>query len=524
MMKMMKKEFEPHIEELFKEIPDEQKKLYVKKYNSQNIVALLIGAFVLTICLTGFIVLMCIDEEVPILELFLVIFMAICAGGIMLISIMALKSSAEIKVKRYIEGLEKRKTTAVAGRSEQNNPNFNKGLVGLETQINTNSLKHEIVCINKDIISFLNNEALITISKNLMQEISLPINFLEYIFIPLSTPRNFSTLGTYRAPESSYSFVYPQGLEVEPSPYIEILQGCNGNIKLVNETSLLFAAIIRKAGLSEQYDIPYNTADPHGCAQIKEIFIKFDKTRGTFNALYRQDIIKGEKTIYAYYAFVFLLYYFEKIRLVNLSKKILRENNISENLELQDLIKEFYSIGLDDETIKIVAVYIESDRRSNKPLINILSQEMASQVNSIISEIRDKEHIERLLTGTIRKKVGYNIAQIDLMSGVDFENFVAELFRRLGYQSEVTKSSGDQGVDVIAKKGTQTLAIQAKHYNQAVGNHAIMEVVGGAKFYNANLCYVVTNNYFTKSAKELAATNNVILWDRDKLIEKLNEI
>ena len=51
-----------------------------------------------------------------------------------------------------------------------------------------------------------------------------------------------------------------------------------------------------------------------------------------------------------------------------------------------------------------------------------------------------------------------------------------------------------------------------------------MEVVGGAKIYNATLCYVVTNNYFTKSAKELAAANNVILWDRDKLIEKLSEV
>ena len=243
MMKMMKKEFEPHIEELFKEIPDEQKKLYVKKYNSQNIVALLIGAFVLTICLTGFIVLMCIDEEVPILELFLVIFMAICAGGIMLISIMALKSSAEIKVKRYIEGLEKRKTTAVAGRSEQNNHNANKDLIELETQYDFNSRKLEIICVNKNVVSFLNNEALITISKNLMQEIGLPINFLEYIFVPLSTPRDFNTWRIYRAPESSYGFVYPQELQVESSPYIEILQEFNGNKKLVDEIACTYRTI-----------------------------------------------------------------------------------------------------------------------------------------------------------------------------------------------------------------------------------------------------------------------------------------
>jgi restriction system protein len=110
------------------------------------------------------------------------------------------------------------------------------------------------------------------------------------------------------------------------------------------------------------------------------------------------------------------------------------------------------------------------------------------------------------------------------MSDASFENFVAELFNHLGYNSERTKLSGDQGVDVIAKKGTQVLAIQVKHYNQPVGNSAIQEVVAGANYYNATICYVVTNNYFTKSAKALANANNVILWDRDKLIEKLGEM
>lgn len=34
---------------------------------------------------------------------------------------------------------------------------------------------------------------------------------------------------------------------------------------------------------------------------------------------------------------------------------------------------------------------------------------------------------------------------------------------------------------------------------------------------------VVTNNYFTASATELAKSNNVILWDRDMLKRKMEE-
>lgn len=142
----------------------------------------------------------------------------------------------------------------------------------------------------------------------------------------------------------------------------------------------------------------------------------------------------------------------------------------------------------------------------------------------IVQEIKDSVQFESLKNGSLKNTKTYTMLEIDKMTPAQFENFVTELFRGFGYKAETTKLSGDQGIDVVAKKGNQILAIQAKHYNQAVGNHAIMEVVGGAKFYNATICYVVTNNYFTKSAKELAAANNVILWDRDKLIEKLSEI
>jgi HJR/Mrr/RecB family endonuclease len=78
-----------------------------------------------------------------------------------------------------------------------------------------------------------------------------------------------------------------------------------------------------------------------------------------------------------------------------------------------------------------------------------------------------------------------------------------------------------KGIDLVAKKDDYVLAIQAKCYTGTVGNHAIMEAVAGTKYYNANQTMVITNSTFTKSAVELAAVNNVILWDRQVLIEKL---
>lgn len=114
------------------------------------------------------------------------------------------------------------------------------------------------------------------------------------------------------------------------------------------------------------------------------------------------------------------------------------------------------------------------------------------------------------------------IEDIDLMTGQQFEHLVAKLLLNLGYETEVTKSSGDQGIDVIASKDGNKLGIQAKCYSSSVGNTAIQEAVAGKAHYKLDRVMVVTNHFFTESAKQLAKSNGVILWDREILKEKLS--
>lgn len=114
-----------------------------------------------------------------------------------------------------------------------------------------------------------------------------------------------------------------------------------------------------------------------------------------------------------------------------------------------------------------------------------------------------------------------SIEDIDIMSGYDFEVFISYLFTKMGYTAYCTKKSGDQGVDVIAEKNGIKYGIQAKCYGGTVGNTAIQEVVTGMAYYSCDKAMVVTNSIFTKAAIDLAASNNVILWDRNILAEKL---
>lgn len=98
------------------------------------------------------------------------------------------------------------------------------------------------------------------------------------------------------------------------------------------------------------------------------------------------------------------------------------------------------------------------------------------------------------------------------MTGHDYEHLVAAYLKNKGYTGvKVTKGSGDYGVDVIAHKGKKRYAVQCKYYTSPVSLGAVQEAVAGKAMYGCNAAMVVTNNTFTKAAKELAEQNDVLL-------------
>ena len=111
-----------------------------------------------------------------------------------------------------------------------------------------------------------------------------------------------------------------------------------------------------------------------------------------------------------------------------------------------------------------------------------------------------------------------NFQEIDCMNGLEFEHFIANLLKRNDYkQVQVTKASGDFGVDVLAKKDNRIWAFQCKRYSSKLGVRSVQEIYSGAKKYKADIAVVVTNSYFTSSAVEMASDLSVLLWDRNVL-------
>lgn len=106
---------------------------------------------------------------------------------------------------------------------------------------------------------------------------------------------------------------------------------------------------------------------------------------------------------------------------------------------------------------------------------------------------------------------------ISLLDPIEYEHFCADLLKENGWNVQVTKASGDQGIDILAEKDGFLLALQCKKYSSPVGNKAVQEAHSGGTFYEANAFAVVSPVEYTSSARELANSLNVHLFHHDDL-------
>ncbi|MFJ7162007.1 restriction endonuclease [Bacillus safensis] len=122
------------------------------------------------------------------------------------------------------------------------------------------------------------------------------------------------------------------------------------------------------------------------------------------------------------------------------------------------------------------------------------------------------------------KFVKSGIKDIDYMDGFQFEQYLAYMFRANDYKVQVTSERKNFGADLIIKKSGAKIVVQAKREKAKVGIKAIQEIVAAQNHYKAEEFWVITNNFYTKGARELAESNNVKLLDRYKLIELMTAL
>lgn len=109
------------------------------------------------------------------------------------------------------------------------------------------------------------------------------------------------------------------------------------------------------------------------------------------------------------------------------------------------------------------------------------------------------------------------LAIIDKMTGLEFEEYVAKLLVKQGYKHVHLTEKFDLGVDIIAEKDGLRYGIQVKRYRGIVKASAVRQVVTALKSYDCDRAMVITNSTYSQVAKRLADSNNCLLIDQVNL-------
>ncbi|MBE8475589.1 restriction endonuclease [Streptomyces justiciae] len=111
------------------------------------------------------------------------------------------------------------------------------------------------------------------------------------------------------------------------------------------------------------------------------------------------------------------------------------------------------------------------------------------------------------------------LAAIDVMSGTEFEEVVAELCRRDGCtQVRRVGGAGDNGADVLGRlPDGRTMVIQCKRYapHRTIASREVRDLLGAKVHFTADVAVFVATTRFSPQAEAFAVKHHIITLHRD---------
>ena len=147
---------------------------------------------------------------------------------------------------------------------------------------------------------------------------------------------------------------------------------------------------------------------------------------------------------------------------------------------------------LAQETIRELQAQLEEAKRANTNGIPV-------DINSLISKYRDDPYA--------------------------FEEYVASVFRDLGYEATVTPSSHDGGIDIHMRKDTVIYVAEVKLYAQGnnIGREKIQKLHSAMIDRHANKAIFVTTSAFSAPAAEYANKYNIDMINGNALLQLIRD-
>lgn len=115
-----------------------------------------------------------------------------------------------------------------------------------------------------------------------------------------------------------------------------------------------------------------------------------------------------------------------------------------------------------------------------------------------------------------------SLSDLKRMHPFKFEDYIAKLYKNMGYSVKQTKRTGDGGKDMIATKNGQTYFVECKRYSDPVNVHKMRDFVGACVLGGKDIKGIyVTTSSFTNDAKSAANRIGIQMIDGNKLMSMI---
>ena len=104
------------------------------------------------------------------------------------------------------------------------------------------------------------------------------------------------------------------------------------------------------------------------------------------------------------------------------------------------------------------------------------------------------------------------------LSGTEFEEYVASVFKSLGFAVDYTPVTGDHGIDLILRRGNERAAAQCKRWEDTVGEPEVRDFLGSMVAVGVKTGYFVTTGEFSAQAMEFGERNGIRMIGLDELL------
>jgi Holliday junction resolvasome RuvABC ATP-dependent DNA helicase subunit len=203
------------------------------------------------------------------------------------------------------------------------------------------------------------------------------------------------------------------------------------------------------------------------------------------------------------------------------SLKLSIENySIQELGQIAERIAASNYLTLTPNTISLIARASDGTPRH----LEVLVRQLARAGTGVLSDRDAEDALSALGLMNSRAATNTQSKSLDSLSGIEFEEFVTKLLRVMGFRTQITKASGDGGVDIVAVLdkpiigGRYLLQCKRLASDSLVGAPTIREFYGAVKAdRKASKGILVTTSGFTIQAKEFAGEVGIELIDGQQL-------